>query len=219
VFIGEYGWGKGANSSNQEPVVRAFWQKVMPWGAPFLLFWELYNNEPGQRYWLVDDTGLRTPCYALHRRFANDARLEVARFKERNGRIPTEAEFSGLAERLLNRPSTAPVPLEIRNGPGTDARGNTVTVTGFLDQGLYGDEIARGWVYWGPADGGTNAGAWAERTSMGRKTNFNTTVFSANLANLVAGTNYFRFFASNATAQAWAPASSTLVRTSPAATK
>ena len=46
LFIGEYGWSESVYSQ-EEIDQRAKWviKTAMKWGCPFILFWEMYNNE------------------------------------------------------------------------------------------------------------------------------------------------------------------------------
>ena len=73
---------------------------------------------------------------------------------------------------------------------------------GRLDGGGDADVL----VYYGPTDGGTNAGAWANKIEL--KGVKNTTEFAATASKLIFGQTYFyRVFASNASGQGWANAS------------
>lgn len=110
VFIGEYGFGGGKRAPDQQlDLTRAYLARVLKWGVPFALFWQVYNNEPGNFFCLVDASGMPTPCYDLHRRYLRDARLRVAEFRARTLRLPTDAEFAALAWPLLE-PSAAGAP-------------------------------------------------------------------------------------------------------------
>jgi len=60
---------------------------------------EIYNNETDRAYWLIDSNGVKVPSYDLHQHFINNARLLVAQFKERSGRLPTDSEFVSLVTR------------------------------------------------------------------------------------------------------------------------
>jgi hypothetical protein len=104
VIIGEYGWGGSLSSSAQEPTTRAYIQRLLSWGPKFILFWEMYNNEPDKAYWLIDSNNVKTPCYFLHQRFISRAKLLSARFWETNGRLPDDSEFGFLMRPLLSQP-------------------------------------------------------------------------------------------------------------------
>ena len=105
LFIGEYGFGGNRRAPDQqvEPT-RAYMARLLRWGAPFVLFWQVYNNEKNNYFCLVDAQGVLTPCYELHRQFLSTSRLRVADFKRHNGRLPTDAEFTALALPLLDAP-------------------------------------------------------------------------------------------------------------------
>jgi len=204
VFVGEYGWGS-LSSSAQEPPTRLYIQRLLSWGAPFVLFWEMYDNE-NQAFWLIDSSGTKTPCYFLHQRFINRARLRVAQFKESNGRVPTPAEFGPLVFSLLNAPLAAPTNIVVANLPATEIGSSSTRLSCALSQGVYSDDCATVIVFLGQHDGGSNPLAWEQGFNVGLNTNFNTESFSLVVTNLQPSAGYFfRFFASNAVASAWAP--------------
>ena len=41
VFVGEYGFAKSYNTAAQELPTRAYVQKLIGWGVPLILFWEM----------------------------------------------------------------------------------------------------------------------------------------------------------------------------------
>jgi len=207
IWIGEYGWG-ACTPELQEPLNRAYLSRLLDWGPRFILFWEIYDNETNRNFCLVDSNNVKVASYYLHQRFINQARLLVARFQERKGRLPTDSEFAALTTPLLQQP--LPRAENLRVSPGTIvALSPTVaTVAAQLTQGVYGDEQAEVWVFWGRRDGATATGPWEARLKVGVNTNFDSTAFRATLTRLVANTNYFfRFYATNASGEAWAPVS------------
>lgn len=204
VIVGEYGWGGSKTSVEQELPTRTYLRRLLPWSPRFILFWEMYDNE-NKAFWLIDSAGNRTPCYFLHQRLANHARLAVARFQERQGRLPGDAEFAALVTPALENPLPAPTPLAWSRPEVLSLTGTVATVTGTLTQGVYGDEEASVWVFWGTEDGGTVQSSWANAQPVGINRHFNPTPFVASLTNLVPGTNvFFRYYATNATGEAWA---------------
>lgn len=85
VFIGEYGFwlrkdGEVKNSPEEQKtrslaVIRA----GLEWGCPFILYWQLYNNEldadgTHRGFWMIDDQGVKQPIYETHRAFYEWAR-------------------------------------------------------------------------------------------------------------------------------------------------
>ena len=216
MWIGEYGWGY-ESVATQEPLDRSYIQRLLGWtrngqGLPFLLFWEMYSNynpNGATNFCLVDYTDSKVPSWYLQHYFFNAARLLTAQFKEINGRLPTDTEFSAMSMPLLNQPLAAPVELAVTDGVATVLYNNSATVSGTLTQGMYGDSEASVWVYYGPQDGGTEAGAWANSRFLGVNTNFNPKTFTVRLNGLVPNSNYFyRFFAANLATSTWAVASS-----------
>jgi len=214
LWIGEYGWGGTQSTDQQEPTTRAYIQRLLGFGGkslPYILFWEMYNNEPNKLYCLIDSNNVKTACYYLHQRFINSARLSVARFKETNHRLPTDPEFVSLVSPMLNRPLPAPVSLSVANGGYDLLTASSASVSGVLAQGIYGDDCATVRVFWGRQDGAAVRGAWEHSLTLGLNTNFNPRTFTVMLTNLAPNTNYFfRFCATNATGEAWAPASTLL---------
>ncbi|MDX1931942.1 MAG: hypothetical protein SFU56_04995 [Capsulimonadales bacterium] len=85
VFIGEYGFPTAYHSpAEQERLSRQVMRAGLEWGCPFILYWELYNNdvdaEGRQRgFHLIDENGNRQPVYETHARFLKRAREYVAR--------------------------------------------------------------------------------------------------------------------------------------------
>jgi hypothetical protein len=214
LWIGEYGWG-GNSSDSQEPLNRAYIQRLLNYGQqafPFILFWEIYDNETNKNFWLIDTNNVKVPSWYLHQRFINNARLFTAQFKETNHRLPSDTEFVSLVSPTLNQPLPAPINLSVSNAGAAMLSPTSATVSGLLAQGVYGDDCATVKVFWGRKDGGTTRAAWEQSASAGLNTNFNPTTFTISLTNLPAGTNiYFRFYATNASGEAWAPSSTQLI--------
>ncbi len=210
VIIGEYGWGGSLDSAAQEPVTRGFLQKLLPWGPKFILFWQMYNNEPNRAYWLIDTNNTQTPCFYLHQRMVNAMKIQAARFREANNRMPTDAELNALVGPLLGQPLGAPEPFTVGNRPPAALGTNCAMLQGSVQQNIYGDEPTRVGVCWGVTDGGADRSAWQFLAIIGTNTQFRPAIFSYAITNLVPLTNYyFRFFATNTSGIGWAPQSST----------
>jgi hypothetical protein len=211
VFVGEYGWGGTLASEAQEPPTRRYIQRLIAWGAPFVLFWEMYNNEPGKQYWLIDTNGLKTFCWFLHQRFINQSKLRVAQFKEANHRLPDHAEFVALTGSLLHQPLPAPVNMVVSNLGGGAQSLNSATVRGVVTPGVYGMDAPAVRVFYGRTDGGTNRANWEHSVPAGVATNFSSSHFSADLTNLAARANgFYRFYATNSLGESWASAGARL---------
>ena len=216
IWIGEYGWGYESTAAQEAPD-RSYIQRLLGWSSnghclPYILVWEMYSNynpNGATNFCLIDYTDTKVPAWYLHNYFYNEARMLTAQFKESNGRLPTDTEFSSMMMPLLNQQLAAPVPLAVTNGGTTMISTNSVAVSGSLAQGIYGDNDASLWVYYGLQDGGTVRAAWSHSLFLGVNTNFNPATFTATLSNLTPQTNYFyRFYAANSNTNAWAPASS-----------
>lgn len=204
VWIGEYGWGGSNTSAQQEIPTRHYIQQLLPWSPRFILFWEMYDNE-NKAYWLIDNTNTKTPCYFLHQRFINAAKLQVARFYETHKRLPSDTEFSTLTTPLLDQPIPQPSDYIAINGIPVALSPTNATLTGSISPNRYGAEPAVAHLAWGQEDGGTSTSLWSHLHNLGPTTNFNPTNLSIPLTNLTEHTDYFyRFFCTNLTGTFWA---------------
>jgi hypothetical protein len=106
VFIGEYGF---AAHTYPEPERDHRSRQVMriglDWGCPFVLCWQMYNNEFSNGvengYWLIDNHGVKQPLWHTLADFYREARRYVATCKRQTGRLPAEGEFRRFALGLL----------------------------------------------------------------------------------------------------------------------
>ena len=218
MWIGEYGWG-GNSTDSQEPLNRAYFQRLLGWNSgaqclQFILFWEMYDNEVGKNFCLIDSNNVQVASWYLHQRFINQGHLLTAQFKETNGRLPTDTEFSSLMIPLLNQALPAPVNLTVANGGVSGVTGTSATVAGTVAQGIYRSEQATLWVFCGSQDGGTVRANWQQAVRVAVNTNFNPVTLTTTLTNLPPVANYFyRFYATNANGEAWTPASAAFTTT------
>jgi hypothetical protein len=108
VFIGEYGFParrytpEEQNRKSIETQIAA-----LEWGCPFVLYWELYDNEgntdkPGG-FWLIDEKNQKQPVWHTHQHYFGWAKKHIADFKQRTGQLPTDAEFRIAAVDYLRR--------------------------------------------------------------------------------------------------------------------
>ena len=111
LFIGEYGFGGNKRTPDQqlEPT-RKYLARVLRWGVPFALFWQVYNNEEGNYFCLIDAHGESTLCYDFFKGYLRVARLRVADFKQSHGRLPSAVEFTALALPLIESCNSAQSP-------------------------------------------------------------------------------------------------------------
>ncbi len=108
VWIGEYGY-PAIRYAPQEQAARTqqLIRTALQWGCPFVLYWEMYNNEldkDGKQrgFWLIDDKGVKQPVYYLHQRFLRWARGYVAETVKRSHRLPTFDEYRRKAVEFLD---------------------------------------------------------------------------------------------------------------------
>lgn len=108
VFIGEYGFParrytpEEQNRKSLEVMIAA-----MDWGCPFVLYWELYDNEgspekPGG-FWLIDERNQKQPIWHTHRRYFEWARRHVREATMKSGSPPDEAAFRREAAAYLRQ--------------------------------------------------------------------------------------------------------------------
>lgn len=100
VFIGEMGRSAmdfSFSKSQHEQVNRDNMRKALVWGAPFVLYWEMYNNEikdgVQRGFWLIDDKNEKWPLYYTFSNFYTKAKSWVASQKKTLNRLPTQQEY------------------------------------------------------------------------------------------------------------------------------
>jgi hypothetical protein len=108
VFIGEYGApARSYSPQGQADRIREVSAAAIKWGTPFVLYWELYNNEKkkdsGEQagFWLIDDKGVKQPAYYMYQHYYADASRFVAEFTAKNSRPPSDKEFQTYAYKWL----------------------------------------------------------------------------------------------------------------------
>jgi hypothetical protein len=111
VFIGEMGRCSvdlGSSKTQHESVNRENIRKSILWGAPFVLYWEMYNNEVSngiQRgFWLIDNTNTKWPLYDTYSIFYSMAKQWVSGQKKTLGRLPTREEYLSWTYSTLANP-------------------------------------------------------------------------------------------------------------------
>ncbi|MCP4195070.1 MAG: hypothetical protein GY768_31100, partial [Planctomycetaceae bacterium] len=93
----------------------------------------------------------------------------------------------------------------VKNLPAQDVLASAATLRGQLIDS--GNETPVVTVYWGPTDGGQDAGQWANRVSLGAQAG----EFDLSITGLASGTNYFyRAQATNSGGSGWATDSASL---------
>ncbi len=107
VFIGEYGLPATRKDSGgppaQEMMVRSVLLAALRWECPFVLYWQMYDNEK-VGFWLIDDKNVKQPAYFTHAGFLEKAKAYVTAFHEKHHRLPTRGEFGAAAQAWLRDP-------------------------------------------------------------------------------------------------------------------
>ena len=113
VFIGEVGrsFRDSGDIIKHESDNRALFKTAIAWGCPFVLYWEMYNNETdadGQiGFWLINDKNEKQPLYYTFTSFYEAAKQYVANFKLTNTRVPNSTEYAVWASNYLTtKPNT-----------------------------------------------------------------------------------------------------------------
>lgn len=104
VWIGEYG-NPSKHYDDEMQNLRSVWtiKAALKWGAPYILYWELYNNEisntTGEQvgYWLINHEGKKQPIWHTHHDFYKESKLFVESFINQNGHAPSFEEFKNKA--------------------------------------------------------------------------------------------------------------------------
>lgn len=101
VFIGEYGRPAQAFSYSKlrhQEVNRKILNQFLTWGVPFVLYWEMYNNEMADKeqigFWLIDDKGIEWPFYYTLKHLILSGKSWVNQFQIDKNRIPTQEEYN-----------------------------------------------------------------------------------------------------------------------------
>jgi len=107
VFIGEYGFPASSSSpEKQASQSNTVMQAGLEWGCPFVLYWEMYNNEEkavtgNSGFWMIDDKGEKQPVYYLHKKFYEWAKGYTADISKRTGKLPSAFGFGKAGAKFL----------------------------------------------------------------------------------------------------------------------
>lgn len=98
VFVGEHGYTSAQfNEAQAAERAEAVIEESVDFGCPFVLYWQMYNNEVGDEFWLVDDSNQKVAAWEVHQDFlarANALKNVTRTWLARN---PTDAEFEAFA--------------------------------------------------------------------------------------------------------------------------
>ncbi|MDR1964030.1 MAG: hypothetical protein LBQ50_09655, partial [Planctomycetaceae bacterium] len=103
VFIGEYGFPQslGYDADKQAYCALNVMKAGMEWGCPFVLYWEIYDNE-GRGYWMIDKNNVELPVYKAHQAFYEEMKEYVRAHIESEGHVPATEEFREQAIRIIS---------------------------------------------------------------------------------------------------------------------
>ena len=105
VFVGEYGFplNDGVRTSQQqadssESIIKA----ATAWGCPFVLYWEMYDNETNaaghlRGFWLISSSNQPQPVYTVHQDFLGRAHAFKNFYRFWLGRNPDDPAFSSFS--------------------------------------------------------------------------------------------------------------------------
>ena len=82
-------------------------QAGLEWEAPFVMYWEFYNNEVVNGvqcgYWMIDDENQKQPVYHLYHDFFDWAQIYVTEYEQANGSQPSRSEFGQAGSDFLSQ--------------------------------------------------------------------------------------------------------------------
>lgn len=116
VFVGEVGNSlekSGWDIYKHESDNRKFLRTALAWGSPFVLYWEMYNNEfdtannRHRGFWLINDKNEKQPLYFTFKYFYDAAKDYVARYKQINKTLPNYHEYAAWSANYLNAVPTS----------------------------------------------------------------------------------------------------------------
>jgi len=111
VFIGEFGIpaeAVGFDGTEHMKRNREIMLKFLKWDCPFVLYWEMYNNEvkdgTQRGFWLINDKNEKQPLYFTHQNLYREACAYITTFQQTHQRRPNATEYRAWAiERLRRR--------------------------------------------------------------------------------------------------------------------
>lgn len=111
VWVGEYG-NPSMHHNDDMQNLRSIWtiKSALEWGTPFILYWEMYNNEikskTGEQvgYWLIDDNNKKQPIWHTHNSFYKESKAYLESYLKSNDCLPSFDTFrkSALNFKSLN---------------------------------------------------------------------------------------------------------------------
>lgn len=108
VWIGEFGY-KAKGNTPEEVKIKSleFAQLAIEWGCPYVLHWQLYDNEfengEYNGFWLIDSHGVKQPFYHALESYFSSARAYVKAHEQQTGASPKPEEFKTKAIQALEK--------------------------------------------------------------------------------------------------------------------
>ena len=100
LMVTEFGFSAdvvGFDRLQHEQINRDIMMKFLSWGAPLILYWEMYNNEVVQErhrgFWLIDDKNEKWPLHDTIHSAHSEGRQFVMQMQRSEGRIPSQREY------------------------------------------------------------------------------------------------------------------------------
>ena len=109
VFVGEFGFPLAVVKTQEAQVTlsKSFIQASVEWGCPFILYWQIYENEAnegenGRGQGLIDNAGRKTLLHNFLREFLKESNAFVVKSEGQKEDLPTETEYRRFAVQLLS---------------------------------------------------------------------------------------------------------------------
>ncbi|HMP29462.1 MAG TPA: hypothetical protein PKD85_07670 [Saprospiraceae bacterium] len=95
VWVGEYG-NPTLYHTDEIQNLRSIWtiKSALEWGTPFILYWEMYNNEIKEDtkeqvgYWLINDKGIKQPIWHTHNSFYKESKEFLKSYWSTHNKLP-----------------------------------------------------------------------------------------------------------------------------------
>ena len=105
VFVGEFAFpaiNYSFDSIQHEKANREVIIKFLRWGCPFILYWEMYNNEilddgTQRGFWLIDDKNVKQELYYTLQGLYSNGKTYIGDYLADNGAAPSLEEFRAWA--------------------------------------------------------------------------------------------------------------------------
>jgi hypothetical protein len=108
VWIGEFGYkAKGNTPDEVKTKSLQFAQLAVEWGCPYVLHWQLYDNEfengEYNGFWLIDNHGVKQPLFYALGDYFSSARRYISGHLNAEGCVPLAGEFRKKAVKVIQK--------------------------------------------------------------------------------------------------------------------